>query len=145
MPTLETRWKKIGVAIVLVDGHVIVGERQPGQSFSGLAEFPGGKVEAGEDFATAACRECLEETGLAVEAVRQLDSWEHVKVADDGATEIFRIEFWECRPSGDITPQLDAVLEGAFRWVPLSTLPGLKFPSANTRILSTLISRHPQD
>ncbi len=143
----EPRFKKIGVALVIVEGHVIVGQRQPGQSFAGLAEFPGGKVESGEDFAAAACRECLEETGLAVTAERLLDAWQSIRVADDGIEEIFRIEFWQCRPvslsnNSLESSLLESSLVGAFHWVPLAELAQLKFPSANTKIIELLLSRN---
>jgi 8-oxo-dGTP diphosphatase len=36
-------------------------------SFAGYWEWPGGKVDPGEDFATAIVRECQEEAGLEVE------------------------------------------------------------------------------
>jgi 8-oxo-dGTP diphosphatase len=140
----QPRFKKIGVAIVIACGHVIVGQRQPGQSFAGLAEFPGGKVEPGEDFAAAACRECLEETGLAVTAEGLLDAWQSMRVGDDGIEEIFRIEFWLCQPvspSADLRESslLTSSLAGAFHWVPIAELAQLKFPSANTKIIELLI------
>lgn len=148
----EPRFKKYGVALVIAWGHVIVGQRQPGQSFAGLAEFPGGKVESGEDFAAAACRECLEETGLAVAAERLLDAWQSIRVADDGIEEIFRIEFWQCRPvslSNNLLESsllesslLTSSLAGAFHWVPIADLAQLKFPSANTKIIELLLSRN---
>lgn len=138
----EPRVKKIGVAIVIVEGHVIVGQRQPGQSFAGLAEFPGGKVEPSEDFAAAASRECLEETGLAVTAERLLDAWQSTRVADDGTEEIFRIEFWHCRPVKLSANLLTSSLAGAFHWVPLAQLAQLKFPSANTQIIELLTNRN---
>lgn len=150
-PTLhQPRFKKIGVAIVIACGHLIVGQRQPGQSFAGLAEFPGGKVESGEDFAAAACRECLEETGLTVTAERLLDAWQSTRVGDDGIEEIFRIEFWLCRPVSPSTNSLESSLltsslltsslAGAFHWVPITELAQLKFPSANTKIIELLMS-----
>lgn len=143
----QPRFKKIGVAIVIACGHVIVGQRQPGQSFAGLAEFPGGKVESGEDFAAAACRECHEETGLAVTAERLLDAWQSTRIADDGIEETFRIEFWLCRPASPATdlPEsslLTSSLAGAFHWVPIAELSQLKFPSANTKIIELLIRKN---
>lgn len=148
----QPRFKKIGVAIVIACGHVIVGQRQPGQSFAGLAEFPGGKVESGEDFAAAACRECLEETGLAVTAERLLDAWQSTRIADDGIEETFRIEFWLCRPASPATDLresslltsslLTSSLAGAFHWVPIVELAQLKFPSANTKIIELLIRKN---
>jgi 8-oxo-dGTP diphosphatase len=44
------------------------------QSFVGLWEWPGGKVDPGEDFATAIRREVAEETGLVVEITGLVDA-----------------------------------------------------------------------
>ena len=55
------------VALVDVDGRVLVGERPPGKQLAGLWEFPGGKVEPGERPEETLIRELSEELGIAVE------------------------------------------------------------------------------
>lgn len=55
------------------DGAVLVGRRAPGRTSAGLWEFPGGKVEPGEDSATALEREVFEELGTVVECGALLD------------------------------------------------------------------------
>jgi 8-oxo-dGTP diphosphatase len=55
------------VAGAVIEGaRVLVARRGPGMSHAGLWELPGGKVEAGEDDATALARELLEELGIRV-------------------------------------------------------------------------------
>ena len=57
----------IAVAVVVRHGCVLVGRRaENAPEAAGLDEFPGGKVEAGESPASAAARECLEESGIVV-------------------------------------------------------------------------------
>lgn len=58
------------VAAALVDrkGRVLLQQRAPGRMMSGLWEFPGGKVEAGEIPEAALARELDEELGVAVVA-----------------------------------------------------------------------------
>ncbi len=52
------------VALIDVDGRVLLAQRPPGKSLAGLWEFPGGKVEAGESPETALMRELKEEIGI---------------------------------------------------------------------------------
>lgn len=57
-----------GVVIVR-DGKILVVRRVPDDSLGGYYELPGGGVDNGENFAEAAIRETLEETGLEVTAI----------------------------------------------------------------------------
>ena len=52
------------VALIDVDGRVLLGQRPEGKSMAGLWEFPGGKVEAGETPEVALIRELEEEIGI---------------------------------------------------------------------------------
>jgi 8-oxo-dGTP diphosphatase len=52
------------VALVDVDGRVLIAQRPEGKSMAGLWEFPGGKVEAGETPEAALIRELQEELGI---------------------------------------------------------------------------------
>ncbi len=48
------------------DGRYFIARRLPGGEMGGRWEFPGGKIEAGEDCQTALCREYDEEFGVAI-------------------------------------------------------------------------------
>mgnify|MGYP001046823979 CR=1 FL=1 len=52
------------VALVDVDGRVLLARRPEGKSMAGLWEFPGGKVEIGETPEAALIRELQEELGV---------------------------------------------------------------------------------
>ncbi len=52
------------VALIDVDGRVLLAQRPDGKDMAGLWEFPGGKVEAGESPEAALIRELQEELGI---------------------------------------------------------------------------------
>jgi 8-oxo-dGTP diphosphatase len=58
----------VAVALIDVDGRVLLAERPKGKSMAGLWEFPGGKVHDGEMPEAALIRELKEELGIDVTA-----------------------------------------------------------------------------
>nr|WP_314433311.1 (deoxy)nucleoside triphosphate pyrophosphohydrolase [uncultured Brevundimonas sp.] len=62
MPTVLV----VAVALVDVDGRVLIAKRPEGKKLAGLWEFPGGKVEPGERPEAALIRELHEELGINV-------------------------------------------------------------------------------
>ncbi|PVH29246.1 (deoxy)nucleoside triphosphate pyrophosphohydrolase [Pararhodobacter oceanensis] len=52
------------VALIDVDGRVLLAQRPEGKPMAGLWEFPGGKIEAGETPEAALIRELHEELGI---------------------------------------------------------------------------------
>jgi 8-oxo-dGTP diphosphatase len=122
---------QIGIAVVEHRGRYLVGVRPDGGPLGGCAEFPGGKCHAGETSGRCARRECLEETGLEVQAVdllmRRTFSYPHGT---------FDLHFWLCHPA----PRAEvADSHKGYRWVPASKLNSLKFPEANLPLLEILI------
>ncbi|MCW2245881.1 8-oxo-dGTP diphosphatase [Azospirillum fermentarium] len=54
----------VAVALVDVDGRVLLAQRPPGKELAGLWEFPGGKVDEGETPEAALVRELKEELDI---------------------------------------------------------------------------------
>ena len=122
--------KTIAVAVVESSGRFLVGERPEGVALAGYAEFPGGKVELGEQPRQAAIRECHEETGLEIRVTQLM--CETVHDYDHGRVCIF---FFLCKLAADGVPA------HPFRWVDGKDLAGLKFPPANAELLQLLLAR----
>ncbi|MFM8734736.1 MAG: NUDIX domain-containing protein [Pirellulales bacterium] len=120
----------IAVAVVLRHGDVLVGRRAADAvDAAGLDEFPGGKVAAGETAAVAAARECLEESGIAVQVGPLLD-----RAAATAASGPLEILFFAATPLDDRAEPLVP-----FAWVPTAELPGLRFPAANAGVVARLL------
>ncbi len=79
--------------IFIKESRVLLFCRNPGRSYGGHWEFPGGKVHAGESFPEALCRELFEELRVHVEVgayvgkVKQADITVHFYVVSKNETE----------------------------------------------------------
>lgn len=120
--------RDIAIAVVEHEGRFLIGQRPEGVALAGLWEFPGGKVEAGESPAQAATRECLEETGVAIEVVGEYPLHDHNY--EHGAV---RLHFFKCQPLHDVTPQVP------FRWIARDELRKYEFPRGNDELLTLLL------
>ncbi|MDA8389843.1 MAG: Nudix family hydrolase [Gammaproteobacteria bacterium] len=76
VPT-EPEHCQVVVAALVCDkqGHYLVSQRPHGKAGAGLWEFPGGKVEPGEEEQDALVRELREELGIEATAVEPLPHW----------------------------------------------------------------------
>lgn len=120
--------QQVAVAILVRDGCVLVGRREPGRHLAGLHEFPGGKREPEEDIVRTLHREVAEEVGLDLVEARPLaPPVRHVY--EDRTVVLFA---FLCRADGD------RPLPEGWRWVPMAELGGLEFPPASAPYLRFL-------
>ena len=118
----------IAIAVVQEGEHFLIGQRPPGKPLAGYWEFPGGRVEPGENPGEAAVRECLEETGLHVVVEGSYGDWLHHY--EHGTVRLF---FFACRP---LPPR--RLPRAPFRWVDRGDLAGGRFPSGNDALIAQL-------
>tara|TARA_R110002111_G_scaffold262613_1_gene339441 strand:+ start:24866 stop:25279 length:414 start_codon:yes stop_codon:yes gene_type:complete len=127
---------RIGIAVVEFQRQFLIGIRAADSSLAGYHEFPGGKCQTEEAADACAVRECREETGLEVFALKELlykeHSYEHADV---------KLHFWLCRPVSGSEDLIDRNLQG-FRWFPAERLTELRFPEANARLIELLVSTY---
>ena len=77
----EAKAQPIDVAVGILmrpNGDVLLGQRPAGKPYAGYWEFPGGKVEPGEDIFSALQREFVEELGVHIDSGNEWCCVEHV-------------------------------------------------------------------
>lgn len=104
---------------VLVDaaGAVLIAQRPPGKLAAGKWEFPGGKIEAGEQPRQALLRELDEELGIAVIDARPLLRFRHDYSDRCVILDTWRVDGWRGQPR--------AREAQAFAWHKPDALPAL--------------------
>ena len=112
------------------DGRLLITQRLPDDTLGGYWEFPGGKVDPGEDLRAALARELSEELGVKTEIGAELRHIVHAYPDRD-----VRLYFFEARIiSGE--PQKLEVAD--LRWVTLDELMNYQFPEADVPLLRQL-------
>lgn len=120
------------VALIDVDGRVLLAQRPEGKSMAGLWEFPGGKVEVGESPETALIRELQEELGIDTWAscLAPLTFASHAYEEFHLLMPLFACRKWEGIPMSK---------EGqALKWVRAADLSNYPMPPADIPLLPIL-------
>jgi A/G-specific adenine glycosylase len=128
--TKRTPTHPIAVGIVFNGDKVLITRRASEGLLGGLWEFPGGKINSGENASAACKREIKEETGLEIEVVEPLTTIKHAYTHFKIKMEVFICRF----VSGGVT------LKGpvAYRWISLDELDQYPFPKANHKFFPLL-------
>ncbi|NVO55984.1 8-oxo-dGTP diphosphatase MutT [Rhodobacteraceae bacterium B1Z28] len=120
------------VALIDIEGRVLLAQRPEGKSMAGLWEFPGGKIEPGETPEAALIRELQEELGI--------DTWASclapLAFASHSYDEFHLLmPLFACRKWGGI-PQSQ---EGqALKWVRANELRNYPMPAADVPLIPIL-------
>lgn len=120
------------VALIDVDGRVLLGQRPKGKSMAGLWEFPGGKVEANETPEIALIRELEEELGINTwkSCLAPLTFASHSYDDFHLLMPLFACRKWEGRPQGRENQEL--------KWVRAQDLKNYPMPDADIPLIPIL-------
>lgn len=127
----------VSAAIVIEDGRVLLSRRKKGTHLEGLWEFPGGKVEAGEDPRSALVRELAEELGIVAAVGEVVDVTFHRYEDDDKA--VLLLFFEAARAPRSPPPRAIDVAEVA--WFEAAALDPAAFPPADVAVLAKVRAR----
>ncbi|WP_084860779.1 8-oxo-dGTP diphosphatase MutT [Salibaculum halophilum] len=109
------------VALVDIDGRVLLAQRPDGKSMAGMWEFPGGKVDPGETPEAALIRELQEELGIDTWAscLAPLTFASHAYADFHLLMPLFACRKWEGTPQGREGQRLKWVRTTALRDYPM--------------------------
>jgi 8-oxo-dGTP diphosphatase len=112
------------------DGQLLITQRMPDDTLGGYWEFPGGKVDPGEELKAALHRELREEIGVETEIGAEIHHIVHAYPDRD-----VRLYFFDVRIiSGE--PQKLEVAD--LRWMATADLMNYQFPEADRPLLNQL-------
>ena len=127
----------IALAVIVKDDRVLISKRAAHVHQGGLWEFPGGKVEAGENGAQALLREIKEELGITINKTRPFINITHHYTDKSVFLETQLISQFDGENYESNADQTG--LEGqAVKWVKRSELHNYQFPAANKAIITAL-------
>jgi len=116
--------------VIRRDGRFLITQRMADDTLGGYWEFPGGKVDPGEELAAALRRELEEELGVETEIGPQIHAFVHAYPDRD-----VRLYFFEARiVSGE--PQKLEVAD--LVWVTADQFADYQFPEADLPLLNQL-------
>lgn len=90
---------QVVAGILIKNGRVLIDKRNKGGLLGGLWEFPGGKVEEGEDFEAALQRELIEELGIKISIKDKKNSYRHAYTHFRVTVHTFLVQIEEGQPS----------------------------------------------
>jgi 8-oxo-dGTP diphosphatase len=118
-------------AVIISGGRVLIVKRRSGSHGGGRWEFPGGKLEYGEDTIDCLVREIKEELGCSIRAESLYDVSSHIY--PDGRHYV--ILFYRC---AIVDGELKALEHEEVKWVKPSELKDYEFVGADKEVAAKL-------
>lgn len=125
----------VSAAVIIEGDRVLLSQRKRGTHLELAWEFPGGKVEPGEDPRVALARELEEELGIQCDVGAPVEVTFHAYPEKD----VLLLFFEATRRPGSADPR--ALDVAAVRWAAASELRDEEFPPADVAILQRIRAR----
>lgn len=125
----------VAAGVLFAEGKVLITQRKAGTHLAGAWEFPGGKVEEGEDPREALSRELREEIGVEAEAGEILDVTFHRYAERAVLLLFFEVALRET------SPKPRPIDIAALRWAGPEDLDEAQFPPADLNVLRKVRAR----
>jgi mutator protein MutT len=120
----------VAAAVTEASGRVLIAQRPPGKHLAGGWEFPGGKLDPGEDRRAGLARELREELGITISTPRPLIRVRHTYDYGGVLIDMWVVRHYSGEPSG---------LDGqALRWVSQEELEAVELLPADGPIVAAL-------
>lgn len=120
----------VAAAVIDATGRVLIAQRPRGKHLAGGWEFPGGKLEPGEERLAALARELREELGISIGTPRPLIRVRHAYPSREVLLDTWVVKHYSGDPRG---------LDGqALRWCTQDELPAAELLPADKPIVAAL-------
>jgi 8-oxo-dGTP diphosphatase len=129
--TEAIKLKQVVAAVMLREGRVLICQRREDQGFALQWEFPGGKVEPGEELTAALVRELREELGIDAVVEHEIASVRHQYAEGLGV----ELHFFLVR---EFAGEIDNRIFREVRWEILTALDAGSFLEADREIVLRL-------
>lgn len=122
----------VGIIYSADDVNVLIGQRPEGLDQAGFWEFPGGKIETGEDSVAALKRELLEEVNIEVISCSPLLEYDYDYHHKQVRLYVHEVKQWQ----GELTAKENQML----KWVEPQELPLINMLAGNKKIIYALLN-----
>lgn len=112
------------------DGKIFIAKRQMVGDMGGRWEFPGGKIEEGEDLETAVVREMQEEFGVTVKVGRKITSGSFTHKEKPCTLDVLEVKF----PHDGMEKRFELTEHTDYKWADLDSIPQLDFVDSDLSI-----------
>ena len=112
------------------NGKIFIAKRLMVGDMGGRWEFPGGKIEKGEDLETAVVREMQEEFGVTVKVGRKITSGSFTHRGKPCTLDVLEVTF----PHDGIKERFELTEHTDYKWADLASIPQLDFVDSDLSI-----------